>query len=307
MNEPVWKSGVPRTILLATDLSARSDRALDRAVLLARAWKARLVALTVVEDSQVLAQQVALGDPPPWYRPRDPREVAAAQLRADAAASDVDIDIRVEQGNAGEWILDVAQAEGCSLIVTGVARREALGRAVLGSTVDRLVRHARVPVLVVQRRARQDYRGLLAASDWSSSSRYALQAATELFPQATLTVLHGFDVPFLGMMDTRRDDAIEQAGEQARAEGMEFLRQCRLPGGAGDVRLVVERGDPAQLLPQYAQQHPADLAVLGTHGRSALFDIVLGSVARRILEASPIDTLVVRDPRAGEGQRRAAP
>lgn len=300
MNEPMWKQGAPRAILLATDLSGRCDRALDRAVLLARAWNARLLALSVVEPEVGRAGDVPLGDPPAWARPQDPVEAAERQLREDAAASDVDIAIRVLEGHPGERILELARAEGCGLIVTGTARCQALGRAVLGSTVDWLARRSPVPLLVVHRRAHRAYRSLVAASDWSSSSRYALQAAAALFPEATLAVLHGFEVPFLGLMDTSREAAIAQAREQAQAEAEDFLRSCALPAGTERVHRVVERGDPALLLRQYVQQYAVDLAVVGSHGRSALFDMVLGSVVERILEQSPADTLVVRDPRAAQ-------
>ena len=49
MNAPAWTQGPPETILLATDLSSRCDRALDRAADLAKRWRARLVVLTVLE------------------------------------------------------------------------------------------------------------------------------------------------------------------------------------------------------------------------------------------------------------------
>ena len=53
MNGPRWMSGPPKKILLATDLSPRCDRALDRAVLLAELWQAKLIILNVLEDVRV--------------------------------------------------------------------------------------------------------------------------------------------------------------------------------------------------------------------------------------------------------------
>ncbi len=299
MNEPFWKPDAPRGILLATDLSGRCDRALDRAVLLARRWGARVVAMTVIEPDASAPQQTSRPDTPDWYVQEDPVRVATRSLARAAGADDVDWKVRVEEGHAGRNLLRVAEEEGCSLIVTGVARYETFGRMMLGSTVDWLVRHSRLPVLVVRNRARGDYRSLVAASDWSPSSRHALESAAGLFPETSVSVLHGFDVPFLGMLDTSRDSAIEQTRQQALSEGRSFLAELAMPPEAGEPpRLVVEHGDPARLLRLYAQQYDADLAVVGTHGRSALFDAVIGSVAKRILEQAPIDVLVVRDPRS---------
>ncbi len=298
MNEAVWKAEPPRTILLATDLDARSDRALDRAVWLARAWKAKLVAMTVVDANAIEARRMVLRDPPSWYREQDPQALAARHLLEDASAQDVPIEVRVEQGDACERILAVAGEIGAGLIVTGVARFEALGRVALGSTVDWLVRRSSLPVLVVRQRTRGAYRRMAVASDWSGPSRHALRTATGLFPESGVDVLHGIEVPRLGMLDATRDAVVDTAVAQAREQGEAFIADCRPPGGASRVTLLVEYGDPAVLLPLYASQFPVDLAVVGSHGRSALFDIVLGSTAQRLLESAPVDTLVVRDPRA---------
>lgn len=299
MNESFWKPGVPRSILLATDLSGRCDRALDRAVLLARHWNARLVAMTVVEPDATVPPPGSRLETPDWYMEEDPVRVATRHLARDAGAEDVHASMRVEQGHVGRNLLRVAEEEGCSLIVTGVARHEVFGRMALGSTVDWLVRHSHRPVLVVRSRARSEYLSLVAASDWSPSSQHALESAAGLFPQAGVSVLHGFDVPFLGMLDSNRASAIRQTREQALADGRAFLGGLGLPSGAGEASgLVVEHGDPARLLRLYARQYETDLAVVGTHGRSALFDVVIGSVAKRILEQAPIDVLVVRDPRS---------
>lgn len=300
MSEFPTTPAVPRAILLATDLGPRSDRALDRALLLAQRWNARLVALTVVDPDAVQMQDILAGRrPPAWYRAQDPADAAERHLREDAAAAGVEIATRVEEGEVGEKILQVAQAEGCELIVTGVARHEILGRVALGSTVEWLARHSPQPVLAVRQRARQSYRNLLAASDFSDSSRHAMETAAAMFPDAALTLLHGFDVPYLGLRDSGRDASIAQADAQARQESERFLAQVRLPASDKPVRTVIEHGDPAYLARLYARQYPTDLVVLGSHGRSALYDIVIGSVARRILELAPIDTLIVRDPHAG--------
>lgn len=297
MNESFWKPGVPRSILLATDLSGRCDRALDRAVLLARRWNARLVAMTVIEPDATVPQPGSRLETPGWYVEQNPLQVATRRLARDAGTEDVNAAVRVEQGHAGRNLLRVAEEEGCSLVVTGVARHEAFGRMVLGSTVDWLVRHSQLPVLVVRERARSAYRSLVAASDWSPSSKHALESTTGVFPESAVSILHGFDVPFLGMLESSRDSAIGQTREQALADGRAFMNELTMPVGAGDLpRLVVEHGDPARLLRLYAQQYDIDLAVVGTHGRSALFDVVIGSVAKRILEQAPIDVLIVRDP-----------
>ena len=288
----------PRSILLATDLGARSDRALERAVQLARDWQSRLVVATVIEAGAGRIDLMALRDPPDWYRGEDPEQVAERQLLEAMSAQGVDAEFRVERGPPGDRLLEVAEAEGCDLVVAGVARHESLGRAVLGSTVDRLARRSPVPVLVVRGRVQGPYRRMLVASDWSASAEHAMRTAMAMFPQSAITVLHGYEVPMAGLMDTTREQMLAAVRDQALADGREFIARCQPPGGVGSVSLVVERGDPSLLMRMYASQYPVDLAVVATHGRSALLDVMLGSVAQRLLEDLPLDTLVVRKPSA---------
>ncbi|WP_037082004.1 universal stress protein [Pseudoxanthomonas sp. J35] len=299
MNVASEGGGQPRSILLASDLDARSDRALDRAVQLAQAWGARLVVANVVEERAIEAHAIVVRDPPSWYRGTDPVHLAEKHLLEAASARGVQVKLRVERGDqVADRLLEVAREEGCDLVVTGVARQEWLGRMILGSTVDQLARRSPLPVLVVRNRAHAPYRRMVVASDWSPSSENAFRTATTLFPEAAISVLHGYDVPMAGLMDTGRDDMLAMARKDALAEGQAFVERCRPPGGASSVSLVVERGDPALLMRLYAEQFPVDLAVVASHGRSAVFDALLGSVARRLVEDSPVDTLIVRDPRA---------
>ncbi|HRQ35059.1 MAG TPA: universal stress protein [Chiayiivirga sp.] len=291
---------IPGTILLATDLSARCDRALDRAVQLARQWQARLVAVTVVDPGTLSETRVRAAPPPSWGGDDNgPVARTLRQLRRDAAATDVDIVVRVEEGRVNETLARVAVEEGAGLIVTGIARSESLGRTVLGSTVDWLVRHATVPVLVVRDRTHGAYRNIVLASDFSPSARFALERAAGLFAGVPMTVFNAFEVPFLGMMDPKAQSAIAQGREAATREGQEFLASAALdPSPREAIRLHVEHGEPVRLTYEYARDHEADLIVLGTHGRSALFDILIGSIARRILETAATDILLVRNPAA---------
>jgi len=289
----------PRSILLASDLDARSDRALDRALQLARDWGARLVVCNVVDAGALQAEAMLLRDPPAWYRGGDPVHAAQKQLRQTAAERGVELSLRVEVGGrVAERLLQVAREEGCGLVVTGVARQGPLGRLVLGSTVDQLARRSPLPLLVVRRRAHGPYRRMAVASDWSAASVHAFRTAADLFPDTAISVLHGYDTPLAGLADAARDEILAAARNTAQAEGQAFINACQPPGGASRVSLVAERCDPALLLRLYAEQFPLDLAVIASRGRSALAGVLLGSVAQRLLETSPVDTLVVRDPEA---------
>lgn len=280
-------------LLLATDLGFRCDRATDRALRLARGFDGPALAATVVEPAERLAQRVPRVETPGWHREPAPLAAAERRLRREFEGEARAWDVRVDEGRAGERVsrlLDTLPAD--ALAVTGPVREGVLGPAVLGSTVDALLRRPGGALLIVRRRVHADYRHLLVASDFSEPARLALRRARALFPDAKLTLLHGFAIPMLGLMDTSQDQAIAETARRLRDEGRAFLRE----DGFGDdaIELIVEHGDPARLAQQHLDTFGADLVVVGTHGRGAMYELVVGSVARRILTTVDADALVVR-------------
>lgn len=276
-------------ILLATDLSARSDRALDRAAMLARHEGSELVVLHVIEPN-----------PDSRYYPRtQPFPVLAAivrgQLSHDLGDCADKAKIRIEEGDPAEVIERVAREEASTVILVGVARIERLGRFTLGKTVEKLVRGVDSPLLVVTDRPRSPYQKIAVAADFSPVSGQALALAAQLFPDRRITVFHAFQpLATYGASDV--DAHTQQFRQIAHSTYAEWLASTELPEGTRD-RVVsrIEQGEPSKLLREAAEQHVFDLLVIGTRGRGRLFEFFLGSVAKRILSELPCDALFVRE------------
>lgn len=279
----------PKSILLATDLSSRCDRALDRSVELAKAWHARVVVMHALETP------VPVIDAPSWQGQPDLRSIAARRIRADLRdASAIDLELVVERGAAAPLVLDTAARLGCELIVTGVARDETLGRTLVGKTVEDVIRRSDVPVLVAKSRPRGPYRRIVVASDFSESSRRALVTALSMFEDASISLFHAFDVPYEGLLHDRM--AVREGfARQARGEAEAFLASTPLPRGR-DVPVVCEYGSPAALLRDLVHSSDVDLIAAGTQGRGRAAELFLGSVAKALVEGVPSDVLIV--PRA---------
>lgn len=143
--------------------------------------------LHVLEDPDRKPPETELA--PSWRKQSDPRGIARKQLCADIAAAGGRATMLVAEGDPAEEILRVGDAERCQMIVIGLGREGAFGRFGLGKTMDRLLRRSRLPVLVVRDRPPGPYRHILAATDFSASSRHAIELAARLFPGADAGVV----------------------------------------------------------------------------------------------------------------------
>ena len=286
---------VPRAVLLATDLSARCDRAMARAVQLCRHWNARLVAVSVAPREDATIERELL-PPPDWARPFAPFEDARLQLRRELEAAGVEHEAVIETGPVGAALDRVAREHGCSLIVTGVRHRGPLLSSLPGTTVGWLSRNTPHPLLIVRQRVHGPYRHVACATDFSEAALQALRTTGRWFGEdaRTLALVHGLDVPMLGFVDSdeRRSELVRDASRDAHQQADAALDAATL--SAASVQRIIERMDPARLVEEYVRSRGADLVVAGTQGRGALGGLLLGSVAQRILETAGCDVLLVR-------------
>jgi nucleotide-binding universal stress UspA family protein len=147
---------------------------------------------------------------------------------------------------------------------------------------------------------------ILVPVDYSSCSRAALRFAVDLAEkyQATLDVVHVWDRPSYVsdvMMTTTEPvsgkSLIRLIQQNAQHDLEEFLKSIELPHGmTASGRLI--SGDPASALLHELKQGKHDLVVLGTHGRTGLSHILLGSVAEKLARLSPVPVLTVPDQQA---------
>jgi nucleotide-binding universal stress UspA family protein len=288
MNEQRRMEGQPARILLATDLSARCDRAFDRAVQIAREWQAEIVVLTVLEEQKAPDEVYAW-----WVEIDDSRErFARRQLEQQVSGLGLPLDVQIREGDVADAIREVATTADCGLIVTGMARNETFGRFWIGSTVERLAQALPQPLLVARTRVRGPYGRILVATDFSASSRHALRVALQLFPDREFILFHAF-----GFLEIGDEGAIRRSIEEG--ECAEFLATSGLSAvERSRLKIVIERGSVEIALPRYVKGQEIDLAVLGTHGRSHLVNVLIGSSALELLKWLPCDTVLVRQPRA---------
>lgn len=169
----------------------------------------------------------------------------------------------VETGDPAAKLAEFARSKQCDLIVTGIARDETLGLMFLGKTVNRLVRAGTTPVLVVRDRPRLPYGRIVIATDFSEAALQATLAAAAFFPDAALTLFHGYDISYRGYLtdgNFARETSALAADAKAKLDANE-----RFAAGLRDkLAVVVEHGVPEVLIGRYVEDHHVDLTVIGS-------------------------------------------
>ncbi|WP_108811694.1 universal stress protein [Sphingorhabdus sp. Alg231-15] len=271
-----------KPILLATDMTARCDRAFDRALMLAKTWGTRLIVVHVLDPKQAKKKGLV------------PKE-ARIQLEEELPETDVDVEFVIQMGNVGELVIETAKRERCGMIVTGVAHYDGFTDVFLGSPVDHIVRHADVPVLIIKRKPVKPYSSILIATDFSDCSMTALNSAAELFPQVPLHLVHAYNLPYSGWL---KSDQVAQDIGSEEAKSMErFLAQTTIDNATFNrLEASNEKGELGVVLFKKIKEVKSDLVVLGTHGKSGFMRASMGNNARVLLGWLKQDVMMVRDP-----------
>lgn len=138
-------------ILVPTDFSADAEQAVDYAITLASAFRARVTLLHVIYEVLWAAGEVAMTLPPSYFAELE----AATQQQMEKAlqrvrSAGLEGDTMVVYGLPFEHIVAVARDQGVDLIVMGTHGRTGLKHVLMGSVAERVVRMAPCPVLVTR-------------------------------------------------------------------------------------------------------------------------------------------------------------
>jgi len=197
-------------------------------------------------------------------------------------------------------IVELAEADReIDLIVLGTHGRTGLGRVFLGSVAEMVVRHAPCSVLAVPYQAEATpFSRILCPIDFSESSRRALDLALELEPVAerSVTLLHVVEPPRVYAAEGAIDVHPGLGGESQRL--LDKWGAAAIAKQPAKLASFVRIGRPGtQVLAMIGEEKAFDLIAVGSHGRTGLARMLLGSVAERVVRHAGRPVLVARAPR----------
>jgi len=279
------------SLLIPLDLSANSERVLQRAMHLPLAVGARLTLLHVVP--RLLRGHRARAA-------KDAHEVLDAVIAGVAPTLSKSVVLRriVKVGDPVAEITSQAKSSRADLVVMGRGGGRLLRDIFLGSTAERVVRRGETAVLLVRTPARAAYHRPLLALDDDDASNHAAAFLPRVLgePRPDVTWLHVYDAPWHGPMYPSLDRAeLDVYRFKARRTARQQI-EARLATVAGDTsswRARLRQGSPRTVIPAAVASLGTDLLILGTRAYRGVAHAFLGTVAGDVLREVACDVLVV--------------
>lgn len=217
------------------------------------------------------------------------RQSVDAQIRR-VLGKTVHVEVEVATGNPAEVVTAAASRANASLVVAGLGRQRVIDRLLGDETALAITRLSGNPVLAVPQDFAHAPRDAVVGMDFSPASIRAAQMA--------LTLIDGAATVYMVNIAPRDDVLSPVTGglaayePRARAELERIAAELDVPRRV-HVQTVVRQGDPGSELLHYAEQTSAHLIAVGTRGQGFIARLLIGSVATKVVRASPIPVLVI--------------
>jgi len=282
--------GKYRKILVAIDGSESGWNALQQAFKLANDEKCWITVTSVVQPYDGNMDLTGVRDVMASLRKPCEDNLVEAQKIADAERAM--IKTVCEEGETYERIVDLADAENCGLIVMGRRGVHRMERALIGNVTARVIGHTQRDVLVVPAGASLGWNRILVGTDGSRFSAVAINKAID-FAKAyggQLVVVSVVDVPteFYAEAPQAVEDMVKKAKEYTAA-----VKKQALDAGV-QAESYIGEAEAYQAIVKLAKEQHVDMIVLGSHGRTGLKRLLMGSVTEKVIGHAPCPVLVVK-------------
>jgi nucleotide-binding universal stress UspA family protein len=279
-----------RKILVAFDGSAAGENALLQAFRLASDERCWITVTTVVPQYSGDVDLTAVKDIHDVLK--RPGEALLARAASLAKSEGALIKTVLEEGETHQRLVDLAEAENCGIIVMGRSGMSTVERALIGSVTARVIGHSRRDVLVVPPGAGIGWRNILLATDGSKNSDEATEKAIDFAKSygGSIGIVSVVDMP--DELYAEAPALIEELVKKAQGY-VDRVRAIAAQAGV-DTLSYVREGECYNVIIRLARDVRADLIVMGSHGRTGIKRLLMGSVTEKVIGHAPCPVLVVK-------------
>jgi len=286
--------GVYKKILACLDGSENSFWAYREAIKLSKDLGAEPLVINVMPVGEALSSALSI-----FLGMKDLFKKGAEKIlkEAENIAEEEGIKVKpiLEEGEPHERIVDTAYAEGVDLIVLGKTGKSRLAKEILGSTAMRTLGASPVDCLVIPNEVSLKMKKILLPVDGSPYSEKAEERALYLAKtfQSEVLALYVVEIP-LELYEAPGD--LMKLIETLTSEGEEIVRRvkARFKEEGISCEAVVAQGGVAERILESADKVEAGLIVMGSHGKTGLKRLLLGSVTERVINFGRKPVLVVK-------------
>ncbi|WP_310599752.1 universal stress protein [Desulfobulbus sp.] len=276
-------------ILVAVDPGNASQNALRQGLGLALFLRAELVAVSVTPryEGNMHRWKISNAD----EQLSEPFKRCLEEAGRIAAENGQELCTIHTVGDPVQEIVRTAEEQQAGLLLLGYPKRTRIERVLLGRTSAKVIGGSPCDVLMVPEQATVNFLRILVGIDGSSFSTEAGQRALGL------ALAFGGEIHALTVLDIPVERGfLYGVLDEARQKSFPPLQTLAGQGQRLGVRVVTEirEGSPYATIVNYSLEKDIELIVLGSHGRTALADILMGSVVERVLSLSSRPTLVVK-------------
>jgi nucleotide-binding universal stress UspA family protein len=297
-------------ILVATDFSEHAGAALGRAIDIAEATGAAVSAVHVVSDVTSTVPGTSFAGhwriPPGDIKKAEKELCRQAEKRLAAWITPFrkqapKLRTEVLVGVPFVEIIRVVRKQKYDLVLAGTRGLSTVGRMLVGSTAERLVRNCPCPVWIVKPQHEWPVHSILVPLNCTRASSKILEIACAMaqYARSKLTVLHVLNVPTAEVAPLPKAVAAMDVRSQRK-----FLRQAAatelnelVTRYASPLTGIVQQlgiGNPWQVIVRTANRLDAGLIVMGTVGRTGIPGFIIGNTAEKVLRHCDRSILAVK-------------
>ena len=263
--------------------------------MLAQQIGAQLELVHVIEKRELEELQRLLGETLKEKIRSQTKELLEKLANDIGEPSGVSAGCHVVEGEVLESITEQADLLSADFLIIGARGTSLTLQQLLGATAERLLRVIRCPVLTVKQPPLKTYQSVLVPIDFSPWSIGAIHLAQTVAPQAKLTLLHAYEVPFEAQMHiaSEKKGEIQHYRDKVCQDAKTRLNQTAKDAGlTADWHPLVVHGNAVQKILEQEDEQGVDLIIIGRHGLGVVEELFLGSNARQLLIHAKCDVLI---------------
>jgi len=292
-----------KKILYPVDFSTHSDAVADSIINLKPAGVEEVVALHVI-DKRLFAQFPEVSTDVIETMKKSAADNLAT-LGEKFKSEGIRVDARIEMGVPFHQIVGVARSEAVSMIIMGSHGRSLVEEMLLGSTTENVLRHATVPILIekfktttegekviLSRNHSNPFEKILFPTDFSDCSTSVVPYLKKLREAGTTDVV----VTHVQDMTTLAPHLLEKLPEFEDIDTgrLSDIKNELVDAGIPNVKTVLKDGVPFTEIEALANEEDVGMIAIGSHGKSMVKEMLLGSVSGKIVRRSKRPILVIR-------------